>query len=375
MSNLNSLLENLQSIADNPKTMLNKYLAEGKKVIGCFPIYTPAELVKAAGMVPMGLWGGQVNPSVAGQYAPIFICSIMRSCLEFGMLGKYKGLSAVIMPILCDTFRGMSGAWRTGVSDIPLITVIQPQNREVKDADEFLAAEYNTVKERLEAIAERKITDADIESAIKIYNEHNATMREFCKVANKHLDIITPNVRHAVIKSAHFMDKQEHMAIVKSIIKELDTLPAYQWKGKKVIITGITAEPSDLLDIFTENNIAVVGDDVAQESRQFRTDIPSGSASPLLRMARQWFARGACSTVHEVKNTRGQLIFNIAKEEKADGIIICLMSFCDVEEYEYPMLVKACEENGLPNLCLDIDQSTENSGQSRTKIQTFVEML
>ena len=72
--------------------------AEGKKVVGCFPIYSGEELVHAAGMIPMGIWGGQVNPSAAGQYVPIFICSIMRSCLEYGMQGKYKGISAVVMP-------------------------------------------------------------------------------------------------------------------------------------------------------------------------------------------------------------------------------------------------------------------------------------
>jgi benzoyl-CoA reductase/2-hydroxyglutaryl-CoA dehydratase subunit BcrC/BadD/HgdB len=63
------------------------------------------------------------------------------------------------------------------------------------------------------------------------------------------------------------------------------------------------------------------------------------------------------------------------KQYRADGVIVCLMSFCDVEEYEYPMLVKHLEAAEIPVLCLDIDQSTENSGQSRTKIQTFVEMV
>ena len=375
MAKLNSLLENLQNVADNPKIMLKKYLDEGKKVIGCFPIYTPAELVTAAGMVPMGIWGGQVNPSIAGQYAPIFICSIMRSCLEFGMLGKYNGLSAVIMPILCDTFRGMSGAWRTGVSNIPLITVIQPQNRDVNGARDFLVGEYEAVKEKLEAIAGRKITDADIENAIKVYNEHSAAIREFCKVANKHLDVITPNVRHAVMKSAHFMDKAEHTAVLKEIVGELNALPEHQWKGKKVILSGITAEPSDLLDIFAENNIAVVGDDIAQEGRQFRTDIPTSGGTPMERLAQQWFDRKGCATIHEVESSRGQVVVDLVKEEKADGVVLCLMSFCDVEEYEYPMLVKAANAADIPIICLDIDQSTENSGQSRTKIQTFVEMM
>ncbi|MGE4589310.1 MAG: 2-hydroxyacyl-CoA dehydratase subunit D [Acidaminococcaceae bacterium] len=375
MSNLKSMLEELQTIAANPQSMLDNYLSDGKKVIGCFPIYSGEELVHAAGMIPMGLWGGQINPSLAGQYVPIFICSIMRSCLEFGMLNKYKGISAVVMPILCDTFRGMSGAWRVGVKDIPLLGFIQPQNRDVKGAKEFMASEYDALKKKLEEISGKAITDEEISKSIEIYNAHSSKMMEFAEAANSHLDIITPKVRHAVMKSALFMEKSAHTAIMSKIIEELNALPVYEWKGKKVILTGITAEPDSLLDVFFEHDIAVVGDDLAQETRLYRTAIPDNSDNPLERLAQQWLDRKACATVHEVQNTRGQMLVDMTKKYQADGVVVCLMSFCDVEEYEYPMLAKKLEEADVPVLCLNIDQSTEDSGQAQTKIQTFVEMI
>ena len=373
MVNLNLLLNKLDTIVANPKAMLAKYLGEGKKVIGCFPVYTPEELVHAAGMIPMGIWGGEVTPSVAGQYAPIFTCSIMRSCLEFGMLGKYEGLSAAMMPMLCDTFRGMSAAWRIGVKDIPLVSFIHPQNRADTASKEFLIAEYGEVKKKLEAIAGSEITDEALSETFTLYNTHNAVMREFVEIANDHLDVITPSGRHIVMKSSHFMEKAEHTAIVGKIITALKALPVYQWKGKRVILTGITAEPSGFLALFTENKIAVVGDDLAQETRQFRTDIPAGS-NPMERLAQQWFDRKACSTIHEVSSTRGELIVDLARKNKADGVAVCLMKFCDVEEYDFPMITKMAEDAGLSTLCLEIDQSTQNNEQSRTKIQSFAEM-
>ena len=89
MNNINVLLDEFASIAKNPKQLMEKYIAQGKKVIGCFPIYTPQPVVTALGMIPMGMWGGQVTPTVAGKYNPIYTCSIMRSCLEYGMTGVY----------------------------------------------------------------------------------------------------------------------------------------------------------------------------------------------------------------------------------------------------------------------------------------------
>ncbi len=374
MRSVNAIIQELDRIVSHPRVMLEKYLGKGKKVVGCFPIYIPEELVHAGGMIPMGIWGGQVSPAIAGKYSPTFTCSIMRSCMEFGLTGKYQGLSCVLLSVLCDTFRGTSQSWRIGVKDIPIIPFIQPQNRESKAAKEYLIAEYRSVRNRLEEITGCKITDHALSKSIEVYNRHNQTMREFAEVANEHLDVVSAKNRHAVMKSSHFMEKAEHTGIVQELIAGLKALPVCEWKGKKVILTGITAEPNELLDIFTANKIAVVGDDLAQESRQFRTDIPDGD-NPMERLTDQWFLRKGCSLVFESHRCRGDMLINQLKENNADGIVVCLMKFCDIEEYEYPIIAQQIEDAGYPTLCIEIDQSTQDNEQSRTKIQSFTEMI
>ncbi len=119
-----------------------------------------------------------------------------------------------------------------------------------------------------------------MEEAIAVYNQHNATMREFDTAANDHLDVITPKVRHVVHKSAFFFEKGEHTALVQEIIAGLKELPAHHWTGNKIILAGILCEPEEVLDILEENQLAVVADDLAQESRQYRTDTPEKGAAP-----------------------------------------------------------------------------------------------
>jgi len=373
MNALDTALKRLQETAANPRKVLDGYLSSGKKVVGCFPIYVPEELVHAAGMVPMGLWGGQVTPTLAAKYNPIFTCSVMRSCLEFGMTGKYRGLSCVIMPVLCDTFRGMSAGWRAGVKDIPIASFIHPQNREDPYARDFLMAEYRALADRLEQLTGAVIKDDKLCGSIEVYNRHSSVMMDFAKAANDHLDVINPIVRHAVMKSAVFMPKEDHTAVVQEITTELNKLPKHEWKGKKVVIAGITAEPDDFLKIFIDNNIAVVGDDVAQESRQYRTLIPEGG-NPWERLSQQWLNRWGCSVVHETKFTRGQMLVDMAKNNGATCVANCLMRFCDVEEYDSALINKEVKAAGLHSLCLEIDQSTQNNEQSRTKLQSFAEL-
>ena len=58
MADLYESIKILREACKNPRAKLDQYLSEGKKVVGCFPPYTPEELVHASGMIPMGLWGG-----------------------------------------------------------------------------------------------------------------------------------------------------------------------------------------------------------------------------------------------------------------------------------------------------------------------------
>ena len=54
---IETLIQEFSQIAANPKAQLAKYKSQGKKCIGVMPYYAPEELVYAAGMMPMGMWG------------------------------------------------------------------------------------------------------------------------------------------------------------------------------------------------------------------------------------------------------------------------------------------------------------------------------
>ena len=55
MADLKKNIELLQEACRNPRAQMDRYLKEGKKIVGCFEPYTPEELVHASGMIPMGL--------------------------------------------------------------------------------------------------------------------------------------------------------------------------------------------------------------------------------------------------------------------------------------------------------------------------------
>ena len=77
---LNKLINQLCEAADSPKkTIEAASAATGKRVVGWVEPYAPEEIIYAAGCIPVGLWGGEVELKKARIYLPSFACSIMQS--------------------------------------------------------------------------------------------------------------------------------------------------------------------------------------------------------------------------------------------------------------------------------------------------------
>ena len=374
MSKVEAILSQLKDIAANPKKAMDDYKAEtGKGAVGIMPIYAPEEMVHATGYLPMGIWGAQGKTiSKARTYLPPFACSIMQQVMELQCEGAYDDLAAVLFSVPCDTLKCLSQKWK-GTS--PVIVFTHPQNRGLEAANTFLVKEYELVKAQLEHYLGVTITNAALERSIAIYNENRQVMREFVKVAAEYPQVIDAVSRHAVFKARQFMLKEKHTELVKELIAEVKAMPVQPWTGKKVIVAGILLEPNELLDIFNEFGLAIVDDDLAQESRQIRVDILDGEEGPLYRMAKAWQQMYGCSVATDTKKGRGKMLMNKVAATGADAVIIAMMKFCDPEEWDYPVMYREFEERGVKNLMIEVDQEVTSFEQVKTRLQSFVEMM
>ena len=220
---VNELLGQLHEVAASPKKQLDKYLAEGRKVVAVAPVYTPQEIIHSMGLVPMGVWGADMEINEAKKYYPAFICSIMQTILELGIKGEYEGVSAIVIPSLCDSLKSLGQNWKYAVKGIPFIPMTYPQNRKPAYGVKFTKACYERVINDLTVATGAQYSAFALAESNKIYNEHNAVMREFAEIAS--WAPITAAQRNDVFKSAWFMLPEEHTAIVKQINDELKACP------------------------------------------------------------------------------------------------------------------------------------------------------
>lgn len=375
MAEIKEILAGFVEVANNPKAQLDKYLAEGKRVIGVGPYHVPEELVHAAGAVPFGVWGAIGSSDNAKKYFPPFYCSICQMTLEMGMTGKLNGLSGMMITGLCDTLRAFSQNWKAAMgTKIPMIYVSNSQNRFIEAGRTYAIDSYKEVKRGVEECSNAIIENDDMLASIKLYNEWRAAMREFVELAGTHPAEVSVADRVAVINAGYYELKEEHLAQVKALNAELAKLPESTAGFNKIVLSGIYEDIPSIVEILDANKYAVVADDLAKESRAFSREVPEAGCA-IEALADGWCNLKEDPELFDPKKAHLAALVEKAKESGARGVVILLAKFCDPEEFEAPLATKALREAGIPVVTIEVDQSTESYEQARTQLETFKELL
>jgi benzoyl-CoA reductase/2-hydroxyglutaryl-CoA dehydratase subunit BcrC/BadD/HgdB len=112
------------------------------------------------------------------------------------------------------------------------------------------------------------------------------------------------------------------------------------------------------------------------ESRQI-IHIPEGE-DPLLAIARHYLETSNCPRFmpQDEMRARKRRIAELAKEYKADGVIIASNKFCEYWSYERVIdTVILRRDFGLPVCSIEKEYINSASGQLRTRFQAFVESV
>jgi len=296
----------------------------------------------------------------------------MQSILELGINGTYERASAIVIPSLCDSLKTLGGNWQYAVSSIPFIPMVYPQNRKPDFGKAYTKAGYERVIADLQKVTGEHFSEEKLAESLDVYNEHNQAMRELASLLAAHGEISAVQ-RSDIFKSAYFMRKEEHTALVRELIGYLKEHDGAEVK-LRLMTTGILADSPSFLGMLDEYGMQIVADDVAAESRQYRQDA-AGGATPLDSLAGKFANTDHCSVLYDAEKGRVAMIVEQAKATKADGVVVVLTKFCDPEEFDYPLIKKACEEAEIPVVLIEADRQMVNYEQARTILETLKTMI
>ena len=111
------------------------------------------------------------------------------------------------------------------------------------------------------------------------------------------------------------------MEVIKEAVRGIRTVrTSMNVPPSKKAKVYVVSENEKLLEIFEENSIAIAADDVAHESRSFRTDAPEDEKDPMMALAKQFANIDYDVLLYDQassKNRRGEFVADMVKESGA----------------------------------------------------------
>jgi len=294
-------LRDIQGISANPFTYIKTKKEAGRKVIGSPLADVPAEMIYAAGLLPVTILGTNEAIVKAGAHLPDNACSLSRSNLELVLNYQQAVFDGFVFPQVCDTTQHLSDIWRMTISSDFFASFLIPRQVDRESARSWFYRETLRLREQLVQFTGAPVTDEALRESFRLYNNERALLRELYDHKRDFPDTISNREMFDLIRASLFMDPVDLIPMLEAFKRETGA-----GKGDKqmlpVVLSGIAVEPMQLLDILDDLDVRVVGDELIVGSRMIDYDVPENGDSVEALTARH-FAKSPFSPIRD-KGTR-----------------------------------------------------------------------
>jgi bcr-type benzoyl-CoA reductase subunit C len=375
-------LRQIEEAVQNPLEPIVRWKARsGGKVVGCLacmPPFAPEELIHAAGMLPVGLWGAEIPVRLADVKLQSFACSVARTSLEMGLNEALSVCDGFLFPSTCDAFQNLSEVWKATTKK-PCFKVTFPKQASGESARRYLRRELELLEAELEAFSGASIEDQGLRNSIRLYNESRRLMRDLDRTRAGNPNFLSNRQMTEVVLASSFLPREEHLLLLRDLHasswdqEDREASPGGQ-EPVRVFLTGIMARPVAIPTVLEELGVWVVGDDLGLGSLYYSLEIPEEGPSRV-DLAEGYLRYPPCSTLYPSSPGRSAALIDRVRETGAEGVLVLGTKFCEPEFFDHPQLKEDLEAEGVPSVLLETELGMTAPGALRTRVEAFVETL
>jgi len=349
------------------------------KAVAYFPVYAPAELIHAAGMLPVGLSGAGDRLDI--QYADArfgsFICSIVKTTLEMGLTAHLEPFDGFLFSTICDSARNLCFVMKRNFPQMYVDFIHLPQNPSSPATAQFLAAEYRRILTKLEELAGCKVSDDAIRQSIALYNRDRQLIRELNQLRTRHPHLLKAWESYLLVRAGNFLPVEEHIAMLEDTLTKLRVRDGKKRDSIRIVLEGSFCEqpPLALIRLIEEAGCYIVADDFTIGQSWFETDVPT-DGDPVMALAHSYIHNSVYSSVrHDFRKPRWEGLLEKVKSAQADAVLFLIAKFCEPAYFDYVPYKQELERAGIPHLQMEFEEKLFTFDRVRTEIETFVESL
>ncbi len=350
----------------------------GGNAMGIMPIYFPKEVIHAAGVLPVELFGGgdMIDVVKGDSYYQSYICHIVRTMVDLGLSGKLDSLSGLICPFTCDVVRNFTGVWGLLFPEKYARFFDQPQNFDEEIGGEYLRAQLQDIIGFLETIG-KKVTNESLNKSIELYNTNRALIRKLYDMrAEKPWQAKTDEV-YLLLRAGGIMEVSEFNQMLIDYMDSVKDLDRKELDNIRVVISGAFCEqpPLTLIKIFEMAGCYVVDDDFLLGNRYLDKEVEVGD-EPLKALCKAYLDSEVPSSCRfEEYSAKCEKLAKVVKNRNAEGIIFAAPSFCDPALEDQPDYHKEIEKDNVRSMSLQYSEDTRQFNLIREQIGTFSDAI
>ncbi len=362
---------------------LQEHKASGGKIVGTFCVFVPEELIRAAGGVCIGLCSGiEIGSAQAEKVLPRNICPLIKSFMGFKLARVcpyFESCDMVVGETTCD---GKKKAFEILNDYVPVHVMETPQMKREKDRALWLD-EIREFQAKVQDLTGNKITADSLQQSIKDVNDKRRALLRLAELRKTTPTPISGKDSLLIEQIAMYDDVGRFTARVNALCDELENriregTGVSNPGAPRIIVTGTPmAIPNwKVAHIIESSGAVIVAEELCTGLRYFANTVPETGEN--LEQMQELLAQRylgincACFTPNEDRMTD---LTRLAEEYRADGIIHCSLTFCDPYAVEANRVEKVLREKGIPLLKIETDYGQEDSGQLKTRIEAFLELI
>ncbi|KON10752.1 double-cubane-cluster-containing anaerobic reductase [Clostridium botulinum] len=359
---------------------LDEHRKKGGKVVGTFCVFVPEEIIVAAKAISVGLCAGSQFWIEDGEKVlPRNMCPLIKAFMGAKIGGTcpyFQSCDMVIGETTCD---GKKKAWEILDEYVPVHVIDLPQMKRDKDFKKW-GEEINDLIKKVEEITGNKITVEALKEGIRVTNAKRRALKRLYDLRKYKPSPISGLDCLLITQIAFYDDPKRFTEKVHELCDELEERikNSQESNKKRILITGTPmALPNWKLHSIIESlDAEVVVEETCTGTRYFEGEVSEEGETleELIKNLADRYLNINCACF--TPNTgRIDDIIKYTKEYEADGVIDTNLSFCHTYAAEHRDVEAKLKEENISIMHIETDYSTEDSGQIKTRVEAFLEMI
>jgi benzoyl-CoA reductase subunit C len=353
---------------------VRRWRESGGKVVGHFQVYSPEEIVHAAGILPFKVRGAQIEAVQADSRFGSYLCSILKTSLELA-LSKTVELDMFVTHPICDAARNLGAVWGRNFS-YPCQILYLPQNANSPAAATYLRNEYARLQRSVEAIAGRPVGEDDLRRSIEIYNRNRELIRDLYAIKRETPWLVSVDEAYVLVAIGGMIPREEHNELLAKVLPMLAARPNKKQDKIRLVFEGGFCEqpPLDLIRAIGRS-CYVVDDDLLIGLRWILEDVPL-EGDPLFNLASAYLEKSSYSPVqHDLRKPKEKMLLERIRNSRAEAAILTAAKMCEPGLEEQVAYAHALEKAGIPYFISEFEEKMTTFEHLEIQLETFAENI